>query len=256
MDEQIIIKMENSRINLRLSARAKRIICIVLMVITFLIMTRASGATYYTEEYFERKADLKEVYSESEELQSEYKTFGKYLKHEKEDTSYNWYGNHGLGRYYEFMIERWVFTCVLSLVGPPVLMLVIALAIALINFMLSRPELVLTNKRMYGKNVFGRRMDLPIDSISSVSTIKLFRGLRVATSSGVIKFYNLANVKEFHKEVSNLLVDRQDVKKSAEPEFVKPQSASAADELKKYKELLDMGAITQEEFDAKKKEIL
>jgi len=31
---------------------------------------------------------------------------------------------------------------------------------------------------------------------------------------------------------------------------------TAADELKKYKELLDMGVITQEEFDAKKKQIL
>ena len=31
---------------------------------------------------------------------------------------------------------------------------------------------------------------------------------------------------------------------------------SAADELKKFKELLDMGIITQEEFDAKKKELL
>ncbi len=31
---------------------------------------------------------------------------------------------------------------------------------------------------------------------------------------------------------------------------------SAADELKKFKDLLDMGAITQEEFDAKKKQLL
>lgn len=31
---------------------------------------------------------------------------------------------------------------------------------------------------------------------------------------------------------------------------------SSADELKGYKELLDMGAITQEEFDAKKKQLL
>lgn len=36
-----------------------------------------------------------------------------------------------------------------------------------------------------------------------------------------------------------------------------PASAvSAADELKKFKELLDMGVITQEEFDAKKKQLL
>lgn len=33
-------------------------------------------------------------------------------------------------------------------------------------------------------------------------------------------------------------------------------NASAADELKKYKELLDMGAISQEEFDEKKKQLL
>lgn len=33
-------------------------------------------------------------------------------------------------------------------------------------------------------------------------------------------------------------------------------SASNADELKKYKELLDSGVITQEEFDAKKKQLL
>ena len=31
---------------------------------------------------------------------------------------------------------------------------------------------------------------------------------------------------------------------------------SVADEIKKFKELLDMGAITQEEFDAKKKQLL
>lgn len=33
-------------------------------------------------------------------------------------------------------------------------------------------------------------------------------------------------------------------------------ASSPADEIKKYKELLDMGAITQEEFDAKKKQLL
>ncbi len=33
-------------------------------------------------------------------------------------------------------------------------------------------------------------------------------------------------------------------------------TVSSADELKKFKELLDMGAITQEEFDAKKKQLL
>ena len=34
------------------------------------------------------------------------------------------------------------------------------------------------------------------------------------------------------------------------------QGVSAADELRKFKELLDMGVLTQEEFDAKKKQLL
>ena len=35
-----------------------------------------------------------------------------------------------------------------------------------------------------------------------------------------------------------------------------PEMKNAVDELKKYKELFDSGVITQEEFDAKKKQIL
>ena len=37
---------------------------------------------------------------------------------------------------------------------------------------------------------------------------------------------------------------------------ISTQNSSAADELKKFKELLDMEVITQEEFDAKKKQLL
>ena len=46
------------------------------------------------------------------------------------------------------------------------------------------------------------------------------------------------------------------VAKTPESEYEKEEKMSFADELKKYKELLDMGAITQEEFDAKKKQLL
>ena len=37
---------------------------------------------------------------------------------------------------------------------------------------------------------------------------------------------------------------------------IQPVGGSVADEIKKFKELLDIGAITQEEFDAKKKQLL
>lgn len=46
-------------------------------------------------------------------------------------------------------------------------------------------------------------------------------------------------------------------KSDGSPELAKViQQTSSADELKKFKELLDMGIITQEEFDAKKKQLL
>ncbi|MBE6660954.1 MAG: SHOCT domain-containing protein [Ruminococcaceae bacterium] len=43
---------------------------------------------------------------------------------------------------------------------------------------------------------------------------------------------------------------------SAPAQQTTAQQSSPADELKKYKDLLDSGAITQEEYDAKKKELL
>lgn len=51
---------------------------------------------------------------------------------------------------------------------------------------------------------------------------------------------------------SNLIVPA----KSRKPAVVVQKSNSNADELKKYKELLDSGVISQEEFDAKKKQLL
>ena len=42
----------------------------------------------------------------------------------------------------------------------------------------------------------------------------------------------------------------------SKPQVTVAQQLSAADELKQYKELLDMDIITQEEFDSKKKQLL
>lgn len=56
-----------------------------------------------------------------------------------------------------------------------------------------------------------------------------------------------------------MLLERQDKRAaSAARQEAAPQSnaTAGAEELKRYKELLDSGVITQEEFDAKKKQIL
>ena len=65
----------------------------------------------------------------------------------------------------------------------------------------------------------------------------------------------IQNSEEIHKSVSELLISRQG--KQAETTVIKQEiPQSNADELKKYKELLDSGVISQEEFDAKKKQLL
>ena len=63
------------------------------------------------------------------------------------------------------------------------------------------------------------------------------------------------NRDELHKCISNLLIDRQQ-KEPVAPVIKQEVPQSQAEELKKYKELLDMGVLSQEEFEAKKKQLL
>jgi len=57
------------------------------------------------------------------------------------------------------------------------------------------------------------------------------------------------------EEVVNYIKDK--IKEAKKPQAATVvQQVSPAEELKKYKDLLDMDVITQEEFDAKKKELL
>lgn len=57
------------------------------------------------------------------------------------------------------------------------------------------------------------------------------------------------------REVAEYIRERVAQTKKGTVQTTAP-SVSAADELKKFKELLDMGVITQDEFDAKKKQLL
>lgn len=108
-------------------------------------------------------------------------------------------------------------------------------------------ELTVSDKRVSGKTSFGRKVDLPIDKISSVGTC-IPKGITVATSSGKINFWLLVNREEVYQAISDLTKKRQE--SSVE------QQNNNIDDLKKLKDLLDNGVITQEEFDAKKKQLL
>ena len=115
----------------------------------------------------------------------------------------------------------------------------------------SNCKIIVTDKRIFGRVVFGRTIDLPLDSISAIATTSITKGVSVSTSSGRITFFFLPKRKDISNEIRNLLIKRQD-----NPAATVHQEISSADELKKFKELLDSGVITQEEFDAKKKQLL
>ena len=126
------------------------------------------------------------------------------------------------------------------------LFFVLGLIFALMTF-----ELIVTDGRVVGKTLFGKRVDLPISQISVAGT-GIFNRVTIATSSGFINFYGVVNQKEVFSTISKLLLKRQEETKIS---FKEPEH-SVADELKKFKDLLDANIITQEEFDAKKKQLL
>lgn len=125
-----------------------------------------------------------------------------------------------------------------------------AIAISLLLYLyLAKTALVVSNRRVYGKTFFGKRVDLPIDSISAIGS-SWPKGIAVSTSSGKIVFLLIKNRNDIHACISNILVERQ--KSSVE----QPAPQNIANDLKAYNELLTSGVITQEEFDAKKKQLL
>ena len=115
-------------------------------------------------------------------------------------------------------------------------------------------DLTVTDKRVFGRVAWGKRVDLPVDSVSAISSVSLWKGISVSTSSGKIKFLLMKNANEIYNILNNLLIERQQMKN--ETSSARESNSSVADELKKYKELLDGGIISEAEFEAKKKQLL
>ena len=113
-------------------------------------------------------------------------------------------------------------------------------------------SLTVTPSRVYGRTLFSE-VSLPMDSITMTNKNGI-RNLRIESPSEnvVFSFGNKQARDEVYDAINRQIAERQNNKGSV----TVVNNASNADELKKYKDLLDAGIITQEEFDAKKRQLL
>ena len=116
-------------------------------------------------------------------------------------------------------------------------------------------ELTITDKRIYGK-VMSNYIDLPFDKVSSVKVNDMQATIQFSTSSGIINVPYCTNKNEIVEIVISQLNKRQEITRKEETNITNTTTSEDVDILRKYKTLLTEGIITQEEFDAKKKELL
>lgn len=235
MDEKVLIKSE--KYNLVKLVKILVIIGIIASVIMFIVLN-ADVANYYDRQYNKHI----ETYLEHEEKGACYF----YIDDVCYDCEWIEENPSKIGYVFSSLFENLVFSLI-----PVAAMGLIS---ALIYFMFRSYELTVTDKRIYGKVAFGKRVDLPVDSVSATATIQLLKGVAVSTSSGKISFLAIKNANDIYSVINKLLIERQKEKANVSP-TTSPVS-NDIEKLKEFKELLDMGAITQEEFDEKKKQLL
>lgn len=139
---------------------------------------------------------------------------------------------------------------------------------ACIKFIVKGCSLQLDKDEVNGnrKKLFSNKsLNLPIEKVDSITIEnsiinKLLGGetIAVRSASGLIKFICVYNASEFVDKTLSAIKDYKESAKSVS-ENIQHNSenrSNSVDDIMKLKQLLDAGIITQEEFDAKKKELL
>lgn len=118
----------------------------------------------------------------------------------------------------------------------------------------------ITNKRiiMAQKKVIGESIQtVAINNLNDI-TLKTGMVFGVITIDTMKEVFNIAIAKQharnINEKIHDLLLDLQSQKTA--PMQAQATQTSSADEILKLKNLMDMGAITEDEFNAKKKQLL
>lgn len=231
MDEQILIKSESYDIR-----KVTRIVLVVCAVLSPLVLFFAALNNAWSEDSYKTYWDCQ--------------SYGHEIATVYGDPHWDCQGHADNESEFVYAIKELDIYCfaygLLSLL--PVAG--IALASFLINRKLKSCEMTVTNKRIIGTVAWGKRVDLPLDSVSATATSQRSKSICVSTPSGEIRFLMIKNAERIYQILNEYILKRQD------SSLIGSNSSDAAEQLKKYKELLDMNAITQEEYEIKKKQLL
>lgn len=113
-------------------------------------------------------------------------------------------------------------------------------------------EITLTNYKITGTYRRSLSLNIPIDSVSSVSKGRM-GSLCITCAGNKYSILFVSNKEKFCAQLNELLNKRAHQSLNAIPNV---NQQSNYDEIAKLKQLLDAGIITQEEFDVKKKQLL
>ena len=123
-----------------------------------------------------------------------------------------------------------------------------------------KEQLYVTDKRVHLNLIKGfvsnAESSIPLDNILSViiDSKFVFSTLKITTSGSVIIINNVP--VGIAQEVKNIIEHLKLQDKKKEFGFNEKDTFNLADEIRELKDLLDEGLINQEEFDAKKKQLL
>lgn len=148
------------------------------------------------------------------------------------------------GTFWQYLFNN-KFEFVLFIV---VIMLFVILLIGSILYIADkRTELVIYENKIIGKKIDGKTVQFMLKDIKSVETTKT-HDLKILGVGIKYDIHLIQNAEEMKNVLMNMLA-----KTNQEQPAV---AGSSANDIKEYKELLDAGIITQEEFDEKKKQLL
>lgn len=133
---------------------------------------------------------------------------------------------------------------------------VVALIVGIIvKFNTEKCEITVTNEAISGKPPHGKEVHIPVNQITAINRSS-FNGISITSIGNVSNFHCIENREEVMKAIAYLLTNPQQNTQPVQNGFAPVGNDSEVEQLKRLKDLLDTGVLTQEEFDAKKKQVL